>query len=107
MAEVEKTAMEEMKEQMAIDLDGRICNHIAHGSISALETIQTYHMQEINEIRDYMMDFLDDWYFDPRQLNQFFHMAVAELKIDLGALLVIPMQTKAVENVEKKMSLVI
>ena len=41
--------------KVAIELDNRICSHIARGSMKAHEVISTYHMGEIAKIRDYMM----------------------------------------------------
>lgn len=99
--------LQEKKEKMANDLDDRLCNHIAQGNTGSLFVIQTYHMKEIHAIRDYMMDFLGDWYLDPRYLNQLFYAAISELNIDLRTLLVVPLPTKVVKSVDKKISLVI
>ena len=71
-----------------IDLDNRICSHISRGSRQAYQIISTYHMSEVAQIRNYMMDILRSEYFnDARALNSAFRMAVAELHIDLGMLL--------------------
>ena len=74
--------------EMASDLDVRIVDHISRGNKEAYNTICLYHMDEIIKIRNYMMDLLRDSYYDARMLNQCFHMAVSEFRINLQDLLV-------------------
>lgn len=74
--------------RIASDLDVRIVDHISRGNKEAYNIICLYHMDEIIKIRNYMMDLLRDCYYDARMLNQCFHMAVAEFKINLQDLLV-------------------
>lgn len=76
------------RSEVAIELDNRICSHIARGSKKAYEVISTYHMGEIAKIRDYMLDVLHtDFFYDARALNLAFNMAVSELGINLEMLL--------------------
>jgi len=76
------------RSEVAIELDNRICSHIARGSKKAHEVISTYHMGEIAKIRDYMLDVLHtDFFYDARALNLAFNMAVSELGINLESLL--------------------
>ena len=76
------------RSEVAIELDNRICSHIARGSKKAYEVICTYHMEEIAKIRDYMLDVLHtDFFYDARALNLAFNMAVSELGINLEMLL--------------------
>lgn len=76
------------RSEVAMELDNRICSHIARGSKKAYEVISTYHMGEIAKIRDYMLDVLHtDFFYDARALNLAFNMAVSELGINLEMLL--------------------
>ena len=70
------------------ELDHRICSHISRGSNKAYEIISTYHMNEVSNIRNYMLDVLHgDFFYDARALNAAFHMAVSSLGINLANLL--------------------
>lgn len=78
----------EERTPVAIELDNRICSHIARGSKKAYEVISSYHMGEVAKIRDYMLDVLHtDFFYDARALNHAFNMAVTELGINLESLL--------------------
>ena len=70
------------------DLDERIISHISRGNSVAYENIVLYHLDDIRKIRTYMLDILRDSYFyDARMLNQCFHMAISEHKINVNDLL--------------------
>lgn len=73
--------------QIAKDLEFRIASHISRGNLNALNIITKYHMEEVRQIRDYMLSFVNDSINNPWLLNQYFHMAVSELKINLVDLL--------------------
>ena len=88
---------------VANDLDVRIANHIARGNVKAYNIVINYHMDEVRKIRNYMMDLLRDCYYDARQLNQCFYMAVSEFHINLQDLLV--PGTKVVSNKEEAVRL--
>ena len=77
-----------VENQIAKDLEFRIASHISRGNMNALKIITEYHMEEVRQIRDYMLSFVKDSINNPWALNQYFHMAVAELKINLVDLLV-------------------
>lgn len=76
-----------LENQLAIDLEFRIASHISRGNMNALKVITEYHMEEVRQIRDYMLSFVKDSINNPWALNQYFHMAVVELKINLVDLL--------------------
>ena len=70
------------------ELDHRICSHISRGNDKAYKIISTYHMLEVSQIRDFMLDVLHaDFFYDARALNTAFHMAVSSLGINLTSLL--------------------
>ena len=73
--------------QIAKDLEVRIASHISRGNRNALEIIKEYHMDEVRQIRDYMLSFVKDSLNNPWTLNQYFNMAVIELNINLVDLL--------------------
>ena len=80
--------MEQIVEnQIANDLEFRIASHISRGNLNALKVITEYHMEEVRQIRDYMLSFVKDGLNNPWALNQYFHMAISELKINLVDLL--------------------
>jgi hypothetical protein len=87
--------------QLAQDLEFRIASHISRGNLKALNIITEYHMEEVRQIRDYMLSFVKDNVNNPWALNQYFHMAVAELKINLVDLLV--PGTKVVSSKEESL----
>lgn len=86
------------KQVVANDLDERIISHIARGNDNAIAIIKGYHMAEIGQIRDFMLEFLDDCN-NPWLLNQYFNMAVIALKINLVDLL--DVNTKVVSSLEE------
>ncbi len=67
----------------ACDLDERICRHISRGNQQAFDIICTYHMDEIKQIRDTMVNVLRENFYDARQLNYAFNSAVSSLGINL------------------------
>lgn len=77
-----------IENQLAQDLEFRIASHISRGNLKALNIITEYHMEEVRQIRDYMLSFVKDSLSNPWALNQYFHMALSELKINLVDLLV-------------------
>lgn len=77
-----------LENQIATDLEVRIASHISRGNMNALKVITEYHMDEVRQIRDYMLSFVKDNVNNPWALNQYFHMAVSELKINLVDLLI-------------------
>lgn len=95
---------EEKKNLIRLDLQDRICKHIARGDDKVLFTIKEYHMEDVISISDYMIEFVGDWLYNARVLNQFFYMAVSELGIDLGSMYLIP-DKKTVEKRQNKLSL--
>ena len=74
------------REVLAADLDTRISDHIARGNENVLNIIRTNHMDTIAQIRDYMLDVMEDL-CDARAMNHCFYMAIAELNINLADLL--------------------
>lgn len=90
-----------VENQLAKDLEVRIASHISRGNMNALKIITEYHMEEVRQIRDYMLSFVKDSINNPWALNQYFHMAVAELKINLVDLLV--PGTKVVSSKEESL----
>lgn len=90
----------EERTPVQIDLDERICSHISRGNKKAYEIISKYHMREIAKIRNYMLDVLHtDYLYDARALNATFHMAIAELGVNLEMLLT---ETVQVVSTNKK-----
>lgn len=78
----------EERTSVQVELDNRICSHISRGNKAVYDIISTYHMKEIAQIRDFMLDVLHtDFFYDARALNNAFHMAVSELGINLESLL--------------------
>lgn len=77
-----------IENQIAQELEFRIANHISRGNLNALNVITKYHMEEVRQIRDYMLSFVEDSINNPWVLNQYFHMAVSELKINLVDLVI-------------------
>lgn len=71
----------------ACDLDERICRHISRGNQQAFDIISTYHMDEIKQIRNTMVNVLRENFYDARQLNHAFNNAVISLDINLSDLL--------------------
>lgn len=96
---------EEVKNVIAKDLEARIASHISRGNEKAYQIIREYHMDEIIKIRDYMMSFIKDNITNPWILNQYFHMAVSELNINLVDLLT--PGTKVISDNEKNVRLAI
>lgn len=90
-----------VENQLAKDLEFRIASHISRGNMNALKVITEYHMNEVRQIRDYMLSFVSDSLNNPWALNQYFHMAVSELKINLVDLLV--PGTKVVSSKEESL----
>ena len=75
------------RSQVIRDLDDRICLHIARGSEVASDIIKENNMGTIKAIRNYMIDVLNNGYYDARQLNFAFNMAIIELGINISDLL--------------------
>lgn len=96
---------EEVKNMIAKDLDDRISSHISRGNEKAYQIIRKYHMDEVVQIREYMLPFINDNITNPWLLNQYFHMAVSELNINLVDLLT--PGTKVISDNEKNVRLAI
>lgn len=94
----------ETQEKFAIKLDNTLLTVISRGVMKDLEIIKKYHMDEVRNIRDYMMCFVDAT-SGPYQLNQCFHSALSELNINLMDLLM-PIEKKVVVNKVKSKSIV-
>lgn len=94
-----------MENAIAKDLEVRIASHISRGNLTALKIITDYHMDEVRQIRDYMLTFVKDSLNNPWALNQYFHMAVSELNINLLDLLT--PGTKVVSEKEESIRLAI
>ena len=73
--------------EMAYDLDTRIASHISRGNMSALKIIKEFHMEEVRQIRDFMLSLVYDLN-NPRELNFVFNRAIVELGINISDLLV-------------------
>lgn len=70
------------------DIDRRICEYISRGNEKAFNTIATYHMSEIKQLRNATYNIFRDKYLaDITKLNQAFEDAVVSLGINLVDLL--------------------
>ena len=77
-----------MKEMLiAMELEKRIINHVARYNDDYLSIVKEYHMDEIKQIRAYMMQFIGDFIGDARMLNASFHHALIDLDINATDLL--------------------
>ena len=78
-----------MKEMLiAMELEKRIINHVARYNDDYLSIVKEYHMDEIKQIRAYMMQFIGDCIEDARMLNASFHHALIDLDINATDLLI-------------------
>lgn len=81
------------RNEIAKELENRICSHITRNDIESLRVLRSYHMEEVRCIRDYMMNLVGDSLHDARALNRCFHMALADLQINVADLF-LPKTTK-------------
>lgn len=81
------------RNEVAKELENRICSHITRNDIESLKVLKSYHMEEVRSIRDYMMNLVGDSLHDARALNRCFHMALADLQINIADLF-LPKTTK-------------
>lgn len=96
--ENQATEEENQAKQFANKLNKTLLTVISRGVTSDLENLIKYHMKEVEQIRNYMMSFVDIT-SGPYELNQYFYSALKELDIKLVDL-VRPIENKAVTRKE-------
>lgn len=74
------------RNEVAKELEIRIFNHITRNDKESSMIVREYHMEEIRSIRDYMIELVGDSLYDARALNRCFHMALADLQINIADL---------------------
>jgi hypothetical protein len=85
-----------MREMLiAKELEDRIISHVARYNQDYQNIVKEYHMDEIRQIRTYMMRIVGDCLSDARILNACFHKAIEELGIDVNKL-VLPVKSEKV-----------
>lgn len=93
-----------MKEMLiAKELEDRIITHVARYNQDYFNIVREYHMDEIRQIRTYMMRIVGDCLGDARVLNASFHNALVDLGIELNDLL-LP-RKKVVESTYSKITM--
>ena len=95
---IDRAIRMELDPEMAIakELEERIVNHLTQSNQEMMKVVRMYHMNEVAEIRSYMMNVLGGYISDARMLNASFHSALRDLNINWNDLL------KPVKRTEKR-----
>ena len=77
-----------MREMLiAKELEDRIISHVSRYNQDYFEIVRQYHMDEVRQIRTYMMRLIGDCISDARVLNASFNSALIDLGIDVNKMI--------------------
>ena len=72
---------------IAKELEDRIISHVSRYNQDYFEIVRQYHMDEVRQIRTYMMRLIGDCISDARALNASFNSALIDLGIDVNKMI--------------------